>query len=306
MIDDKMPHGPFEAFPGPGGSSRHWEACGARRAEDGGCCLGPKEEQLGSQSRLPAESLATPMRKPPGPRRAEGKGGLCEWPRFGLLPTPGLELSPRGSLTPPPPKCYGTSWPCSAIGLLSICVILLLLVTLMNLKVAMLEKRTKEEADLWQWKMLTLTEILKDLQIGKVRNCSVCKVQWMQLSSNCYFFRNRQLSWHSSQTFCQEENADLTMVTNMEEMHFLKFHSFTHYYLDPKTYEYDKFWIGLAYDIVQKRWLWLDGTAFNPNQYGILGDDGCAYIQNESLRSQPCHEVAKSICKTTVQFGWSI
>ncbi|KAK9400312.1 C-type lectin domain family 2 member D6-like [Crotalus adamanteus] len=82
----------------------------------------------------------------------------------------------------------------------------------------MLEKRTKEEADLWQWKMLTLTEILKDLQIGKVRNCSVCKVQWMQRSSNCYFFRNRQLSWHSSQTFCQEENADLTMVTNMEEM----------------------------------------------------------------------------------------
>ncbi|XP_039178421.1 C-type lectin domain family 2 member D6-like isoform X3 [Crotalus tigris] len=123
-----------------------------------------------------------------------------------------------GPSRPPHVPQNGTSWPCSAIGLLSICVILLLLVTLMNLKVAMLEKRTKEEADLWQWKMLTLTEILKDLQIGKVRNCSVCKVQWMQLSSNCYFFRNRQLSWHSSQTFCQEENADLTMVTNMEEM----------------------------------------------------------------------------------------
>ncbi|KAG8138545.1 hypothetical protein E2320_004419 [Naja naja] len=41
-------------------------------------------------------------------------------------------------------------------------------------------------------------------------------------------------------------------------------------------------------------------------RYGGLGDHGCAYVQNDSLRSQPCGDVAKSICETTVQFGWSI
>ncbi|XP_060545279.1 C-type lectin domain family 2 member F-like isoform X1 [Pantherophis guttatus] len=198
------------------------------------------------------------------------------------------------------------NWSCSVIGLLCICVIFFLLVTLMNLKVAMLKKRTKEEAALWQWKILTLTEIFRDLQMGKVLNCSICKIQWMQLSEKCYFFRNRKMNWESSQRFCQEEDAELMVVSNKDEMQFLKFHASMHYYLDPKTYKYDKFWIGLVYDIAERKWLWLDGTAYKPSRYGILGDHGCAYIQNDTLHSQPCGKVAKSICETTVQFGWSM
>ncbi|XP_026579426.1 C-type lectin domain family 2 member B-like [Pseudonaja textilis] len=170
----------------------------------------------------------------------------------------------------------------------------------------MLENRTKEEAALWQWKILTLTEIFRDLQIGKVLNCSICKIQWMQLSKKCYFFRDREMNWYSSQAFCQEENADLMVVTSKKEMQFLKFHASMQYYLDPKRYQYDKFWIGLAYDIVERRWLWIDGTAFKPSRHGALGDHGCAYVQNESLHSQPCGDLAKSICETAVQFGWSI
>ncbi|XP_060545281.1 C-type lectin domain family 2 member B-like isoform X2 [Pantherophis guttatus] len=165
------------------------------------------------------------------------------------------------------------NWSCSVIGLLCICVIFFLLVTLMNLKVL---------------------------------NCSICKIQWMQLSEKCYFFRNRKMNWESSQRFCQEEDAELMVVSNKDEMQFLKFHASMHYYLDPKTYKYDKFWIGLVYDIAERKWLWLDGTAYKPSRYGILGDHGCAYIQNDTLHSQPCGKVAKSICETTVQFGWSM
>ncbi|XP_032076479.1 C-type lectin domain family 12 member B-like [Thamnophis elegans] len=127
----------------------------------------------------------------------------------------------------------------------------------------------------------------------------------MQQSEKCYLFRNREMNWHSSRNLCQNENADLMVVRNKDQRPFLKFHTSMHYYLDPKTKEYDKFWIGLAYDIVERRWLWLDGTAYTPKRFAKLGDHGCAYIQNGSFRSQPCSEVAKSICETTVQFGWS-
>ncbi|KAG8138546.1 hypothetical protein E2320_004427 [Naja naja] len=77
---------------------------------------------------------------------------------------------------------------------------------------------------------------------------------------------NREMNWYSSQTFCQGENADLMVVTSKKEMQFLKFHASMQYYLDPKRYEYDKFWIGLAYDIMERRWLWIDGTAFKPSR----------------------------------------
>uniref|UniRef100_A0A670ZSD0 C-type lectin domain-containing protein n=1 Tax=Pseudonaja textilis TaxID=8673 RepID=A0A670ZSD0_PSETE len=56
------------------------------------------------------------------------------------------------------------------------------------------------------------------LLLSLVLNCSICKIQWMQLSKKCYFFRDREMNWYSSQAFCQEENADLMVVTSKKEM----------------------------------------------------------------------------------------
>ncbi|XP_063165577.1 C-type lectin domain family 1 member A-like [Candoia aspera] len=175
----------------------------------------------------------------------------------------------------------------------------------MSLKVGLLEKKINEEADVWQWKILTLTEILRDLQIGKVPTCSICKVQWVQQGDNCFLFRDKRMGWHSSQGFCQHENAYLAVVRNTIEMKFLKFHSNKHYHLDPEIYKYDKFWIGLSYDTTKGRWLWVDGTPFDSRLYEKLDHKGCAYLQNGTLYSQNCSETAKIICATNVQFGWS-
>ncbi|XP_067324628.1 C-type lectin domain family 2 member B-like [Anolis sagrei] len=190
----------------------------------------------------------------------------------------------------------------STIGLLLVCIILMILVAIMNTQVSKLSEKSKELKDVINLQVIILAEFLRDLQFGKVYNCSICEVPWVQWGDNCYLFGHRAMSWPWSRGFCHEEHSALTIVNGTKEMNFLKHESIKHFDRH-KHSNFHKFWIGLKYDTDANQWMWTDGSAFDSKNHPELGQEGCAYLQNGSLRSQPCTKSTFIICKTKTLFG---
>ncbi|XP_062839505.1 uncharacterized protein C2orf16-like isoform X1 [Anolis carolinensis] len=190
----------------------------------------------------------------------------------------------------------------STIGLLLVCIILMILVSIMNMQVHRLLENSGELKSMINLQVVILAELLMDLQFGKAYNCSICEVPWVQWGDNCYLFRHRAMSWSWSNGFCLDEKSSLVVVNGSEEMNFLRYESKKHFNRR-KHSNFLKFWIGLKYDTDVNKWMWADGSPFNLKNDTELGQGGCAYVQNGNLGSQPCKKAAFIICKAKTLFG---
>nr|XP_028602905.1 C-type lectin domain family 1 member A-like isoform X2 [Podarcis muralis] len=197
-------------------------------------------------------------------------------------------------------------WRSATFGVLLASAILATLVALMCFQVEKLSKQAESHNDVMELQIIILTEILRQLQIGKAINCSVCKMQWLQHKDSCYLFRERKMGWRSSMGFCRDEFSSLAVIHNdTEQMNFLRFESKKHFRQRHGKNKYYKFWMGLVYDVVTKQWKWADGSLYNPKMHGKLPPKGCAYLRNGSLFSQECEKLAYVMCQTALRFGWS-
>ncbi|KAF7253750.1 Natural killer cells antigen CD94 [Varanus komodoensis] len=175
---------------------------------------------------------------------------------------PQLSVPPESGL-PRQSFLESVNWCYTNICLLFICTILLSLVIVMSAQVGRVSRKSKDQMHLIQAEILVLTEILRQLQTGKVHNCSVCKVMWVQHADACYLFRRMEMSWFSSRGFCRDESSALAVVKDPGEMAFLKLASRTYLGTLGGPHGYGKFWIGLKYDDGTKQWAWADGTPHN-------------------------------------------
>ncbi|KAJ7329302.1 hypothetical protein JRQ81_015476 [Phrynocephalus forsythii] len=248
---------------------------------------------LPSRPLKPAPSLMVPSPEPrPSVQPPSSKKNSSE---PGASSAPGLHpAGPRKKVV------HVTNWFFATIGLLFICAILFPLVSIMNSKVTGQSRTMVEHIKMFQLQILILSEILHQVQIGKVPTCGMCRIQWLQHRDNCYLFRRTEMSWPSSMGFCKDKLSSLPTLNSTEEMDFLRHESKR--YFDPYQ-KMPKFWIGLKYEPSMGKWLRIDGSVLNIKHLGVTTHRGCIFLQNGRFYSQPCSEHANIVCKAKVQLG---
>ncbi|XP_078232789.1 C-type lectin domain family 12 member B-like [Pogona vitticeps] len=190
-------------------------------------------------------------------------------------------------------------------GFLSSCYLFHFVCTMSLLEVTRLSKTSEAETEVIQVRILLLTEVLQQLQIGKALRCSVCQIHWLQHGDNCYLFKSRQMSWISTMGFCKDESSSLLVIKSTEEMDFLMLESKKHLHLHRGRLKFNKFWIGLKYERSIGKWVWVDGSVLKVKRQQQQNHSGCMYLQNGEFHSQECSQPAFILCKAKVQLGWN-
>ncbi|XP_044534938.1 C-type lectin domain family 5 member A [Gracilinanus agilis] len=76
-----------------------------------------------------------------------------------------------------------------------------------------------------------------------------CPIRWDFQDGKCYFFSTNEENWNKSQSWCLKEGATLAVINNSDEQRFLKYRARSEVYF-----------IGLQYNLSQRRWRWVDGS----------------------------------------------
>ncbi|XP_074932668.1 C-type lectin domain family 2 member B-like [Phalacrocorax aristotelis] len=110
----------------------------------------------------------------------------------------------------------------------------------------------------------------------------VCPDAWLGFQGKCYYFSDVESNWTSSEESCKALGASLAVISNLEEMTFIK------------RYKGEaNHWFGLRKE--DDGWRWTNGTAFN-NWFEVRGGGPCAYLNQERISSSLCHTMKHWLC----------
>ncbi|XP_041842803.1 C-type lectin domain family 12 member B-like isoform X1 [Melanotaenia boesemani] len=86
------------------------------------------------------------------------------------------------------------------------------------------------------------------------KKCQSCRTGWIQYQKKCYlFYEDSQtwMTWSDSRQYCQDKNADLVVIDDLQEQKFISQN--TKYYYD----KFHGYWMGLQNN--GTTWVWIDG-----------------------------------------------
>ncbi|XP_012505197.1 PREDICTED: C-type lectin domain family 5 member A [Propithecus coquereli] len=116
---------------------------------------------------------------------------------------------------------------------------------------------------------------------------TVCPKQWDFYQGRCFFLSTSELSWNRSKDFCERESATLAIVNTLEKLKFLQ-----------NITSAEKYFIGLIYQHAEKRWRWINNSAFNGNVTNWNQNFNCATIGlTKTFDAALCDTSYRSICE---------
>ncbi|XP_065680959.1 uncharacterized protein LOC100215622 isoform X1 [Hydra vulgaris] len=141
---------------------------------------------------------------------------------------------------------------------------------------------------------MTLLDYSVSRDIRTVYNTISCAIGWLEHGNYCYFFQSEKKNWKDSLSFCENRQASLLSLGDIEESLFIINNTQDHYY-----------WIGLNDIQVEGTFNWSDNTTSlfvnwklkskEPNG-GIK--ENCVLIDSNGLWiDYSCNEIFMSICK---------
>ncbi|XP_012623506.1 C-type lectin domain family 5 member A isoform X2 [Microcebus murinus] len=116
---------------------------------------------------------------------------------------------------------------------------------------------------------------------------TVCPKEWDFYQGRCFFLSTSELSWNKSKDFCEREGATLAIVDTLEKLKFLQ--SIT---------SAEKYFIGLIYQDAEKKWRWINNSAFNGNVTNWNQNFNCVTIGlTKTFDAALCDTSYRSICE---------
>ncbi|XP_006861243.1 PREDICTED: C-type lectin domain family 5 member A [Chrysochloris asiatica] len=94
-----------------------------------------------------------------------------------------------------------------------------------------------------------------------------CPRGWNLNSGRCFFLSTTELPWENSRKSCEDEGSSLAIVNTQEKLTFLK-----------DKISAEKYFIGLVYQPSEKRWRWINNSAFTGNVTSYSQDFHCVTI----------------------------
>ncbi|XP_073478621.1 hepatic lectin-like [Aquarana catesbeiana] len=93
---------------------------------------------------------------------------------------------------------------------------------------------------------------LKMKQIERdVKKATTCETGWQTFQGSCYFFTSARSNWNKARTTCVMKQADLAVITSVEEQNFIS-----------RQTGDQPYWIGLSDIEEEGKWTWVDGTDY--------------------------------------------
>ncbi|XP_034277614.2 killer cell lectin-like receptor subfamily G member 1 [Pantherophis guttatus] len=116
-------------------------------------------------------------------------------------------------------------------------------------------------------------------------SCSVCPVKWLPYEDKCYWFSTSILSWNQSYMDCAAKRSQLLVISNTGEQKFIQ-----------DTIQNMNIWIGLKFNLPEKKWMWVNGSPLNQTQSQPLTAD-CGAIGKKGIVADMCNSELYWICQ---------
>ncbi|XP_061273896.1 C-type lectin domain family 12 member B isoform X2 [Bos javanicus] len=208
-----------------------------------------------------------------------------------------------------------TIWRQAALGLLTLCVMLLIGLVTLGIMFLQMSSEINSDSD----KLTQLQKIIHQQQdnlsqqLSKYRNfpveeeflksqiSSLLKRQGQMAIKLCQelIIRtsvNEEKTWPNSRKNCMDKNSTLVKIDSLEEKDFLRSQPL------PK---FPFFWLGLSWYPSGRSWLWEDSSRPSPSlfsayEYAQINESkGCAYFQNGNIYISRCSAEISWICEKT-------
>ncbi|XP_069318490.1 C-type lectin domain family 5 member A isoform X1 [Eulemur rufifrons] len=116
---------------------------------------------------------------------------------------------------------------------------------------------------------------------------TVCPKEWDFYQGRCFFLSTSESSWNKSKDFCEREGATLAIVNTPEKLKFLQ-----------NIVSAEKYFIGLIYQHAEKRWRWINNSAFNGNVTNWNQNFNCVTIGlTKTFDAALCDTSYRRICE---------
>ncbi|XP_017164774.1 C-type lectin domain family 4 member G-like isoform X2 [Poecilia reticulata] len=130
-------------------------------------------------------------------------------------------------------------------------------VNLSEMKMEILENRAeillRDRNDLnWTLGVILTFDLFPVRDFCRKNKCQPCRRGWTLFQHRCYLFHeDGWFTWQEARQLCQDRNADLVVIDNLEEQEFIS--NRTDFYFD----ENHGYWLGL--NQTGGSWVWVDG-----------------------------------------------
>ncbi|XP_056891300.1 CD209 antigen-like protein C isoform X13 [Takifugu flavidus] len=124
-----------------------------------------------------------------------------------------------------------------------------------------------------------------------------CPQDWLAFASSCYYVSTQRRSWNESRQYCLQNDADLVVISSIEEQKVLS--GFI-----------KAAWVGMTDREEEGKWTWVDGTPVNTERRelwargqpdGAFGGEDCgelrAMCQFNGLNDYNCSSRIQWICE---------
>uniref|UniRef100_A0A8D2BEC4 C-type lectin domain containing 5A n=1 Tax=Sciurus vulgaris TaxID=55149 RepID=A0A8D2BEC4_SCIVU len=92
---------------------------------------------------------------------------------------------------------------------------------------------------------------------------TVCPKDWDFHQRRCFFLSTSELSWNKSRDDCVTKGSTLAIVNTPEKLEYLQ-----------HIADVEKYFIGLTYHSVEKKWRWINNSVFSGKYVTILHCSG--------------------------------
>ncbi|XP_038615735.1 C-type lectin domain family 12 member B-like [Tachyglossus aculeatus] len=207
------------------------------------------------------------------------------------------------------------AWRWSALGLLTLCLLLLIGLTSLGILFFQEKKNIQQlngvkenlslqldisaniskekdliQSDLSDALKKMATKLCRELTRNKQEHaCKPCPEKWQWHRDSCYWIA-RKLNLEKSRKVCAENNSSLVKIDNKEELVFVA----------SKLNPY--YWVGLSRNISSGQWVWEDGSTLSPDLIEIFlerneRDWKCAYAYFHEFLLDNCAGSHPLICE---------
>ncbi|XP_012032655.1 C-type lectin domain family 5 member A isoform X2 [Ovis aries] len=120
---------------------------------------------------------------------------------------------------------------------------------------------------------------------------TVCPKGWDFHQGRCFFLSKSELSWNKSMNFCKEKGSTLAIVNTPEKLKFLQ-----------DITGAEKYFIGLLYQPVEKKWRWINNAEFNNIVTNPIQNFHCVTIGlTKTYDAASCNITYRWICEKKAQ-----
>ncbi|KYO26358.1 C-type lectin domain family 1 member A [Alligator mississippiensis] len=142
---------------------------------------------------------------------------------------------------------------------------------------------------------------VKQLAAGRGSQCDPCLEDWIQRGDTCYFMTDELTTWAECVYICKKKGGRLAKLETQAKVMFFRIQMRQKFEIVDRFYlKYFRYWVGLAYNTLLRKWIWIDGSDFEQLVYSEKTKTyktGCGLFLGMIFQMKECSLRYRCICE---------